>query len=169
MRKPVIASVRGAVAGFGLSLMNSCDLAVSSDDAYFTMAYRHIGVSPDGSGTYGLPRVVGMKRAMAIALLGDRFDAQYALDAGLVNLVVTAEQLSASTLALARRLSSGPIGALGRTKVLLNESINRHLLDQLSEEKESFLQCADDTDFAIGLQAFMDRRTPQFSADGVPV
>jgi 2-(1,2-epoxy-1,2-dihydrophenyl)acetyl-CoA isomerase len=67
MEKPVLASVRGAVAGFGPSLMNSCDFAIAADDAYFTMAYRNIGASPDGGGTYGLPRIVGTKRAMEIA------------------------------------------------------------------------------------------------------
>ncbi|MBL8486573.1 MAG: enoyl-CoA hydratase/isomerase family protein, partial [Rhodocyclaceae bacterium] len=131
MPKPVVASVRGAVAGFGLSLMNACDLAVAADNAYFTLAYCHIGTTPDGSGTYGLPRLVGLKQAMEIALLGDRFDAARALSLGLVNGVVAAADLEAETLALARRLAKGPTLAYGRTKRLVNESLNRTLTEQL--------------------------------------
>jgi 2-(1,2-epoxy-1,2-dihydrophenyl)acetyl-CoA isomerase len=76
MPQPVIASVHGAVAGFGLSLMGACDLAIAADDAYFTSAYRHIGLTPDGGSTWTLPRLVGVKKAMEIVLLGERFDAR---------------------------------------------------------------------------------------------
>ncbi|HLQ86645.1 MAG TPA: enoyl-CoA hydratase/isomerase family protein, partial [Salinisphaeraceae bacterium] len=101
MPKPVIASVQGAVAGFGLSLMNSCDLVIAADNAYFTLAYCHIGTSPDGSGTFGLPRTVGIKRAMEIALLGERFDAAHAHQIGLVNRVVAPAELERATYELA--------------------------------------------------------------------
>ncbi|WP_269139703.1 enoyl-CoA hydratase/isomerase family protein [Burkholderia stagnalis] len=148
--KPVIASVRGAVAGFGLSLMNSCDLAVATDDAYFTMAYCNIGASPDGSGTYGLPRVVGLKRAMEIALLGDRFDAAQALDWGLANRVVPAAELDATTR------------ALGRTRQLLNASLTRTLSEQLLAEQESFSACTTDAYFEHGARAFVEKRKPRF-------
>ena len=88
MPKPVLASVRGAVAGFGMSLMMACDLALAADSAYFTLAYTLIGVSPDGGSTFSLPRIVGQKKAMEIALLGERFDAATAERLGLVNRVV---------------------------------------------------------------------------------
>lgn len=162
MGKPVIASVRGAVAGFGLSLMNSCDLAVAADDAYFTMAYCNIGASPDGSGTYGLPRVVGLKRAMEIALLGDRFDAAQALDWGLVNRVVPAAELDDATRVLAARVAAGPTRALGRTKQLLNASLTRTLSEQLLAEQESFAACTTDADFEHGVRAFVEKRKPRF-------
>lgn len=163
MEKPVLASVQGAVAGFGLSLMNSCDLAIAADSAYFTMAYRNIGASPDGSGTYGLPRIVGVKRAMELALLGDRFDAQRALDLGLVNWVVPPVELASATRQLATRLAAGPTRALGRTKRLLNESLSNNLASQLLAEQDSFASCTSDADFAIGLQAFIDRQEPRFT------
>lgn len=163
MEKPVIASVRGVVAGFGLSLMNSCDLAVAADDAYFTMAYCNIGTSPDGSATYGLPRVVGLKRAMEIALLGERFDARQALDLGLVNRVVPVSALANTTHALAMRLATSPTRALGRTKRLLNESLNRTLAEQLQAEQESFSQCAAEADFEYGVRAFVEKRKPLFT------
>lgn len=162
MEKPVLASVRGAVAGFGFSLMNSCDLAVAAEDAYFTMAYCNIGTSPDGSGTYGLPRIVGLKRAMEIALLGERFNARQAHEFGLVNRVVPATALADTTRSLAMRLAAGPTQALGRTKRLLNESLNRTLVEQLQAELESFAQCAMEADFECGVRAFVEKRTPLF-------
>ena len=73
--KPIIASTRGAVAGAGVSLAAACDLIIASHDAFFTLAYCHIGISPDGSATYSLPRMVGIKKAMEMVLLGDRIDA----------------------------------------------------------------------------------------------
>ena len=162
MPKPVVASVRGAVAGFGLSLMNACDLAVAADNAYFTLAYCHIGTTPDGSGTYGLPRLVGLKQAMEIALLGDRFDAARALSLGLVNGVVPAADLEAETLALARRLAKGPTLAYGRTKRLVNESLNRTLTEQLLAEQDCFTASAMTADFAEGVRAFVEKRKPHF-------
>ena len=81
MAKPVLASVQGAAAGFGLSMILASDLAIAGDDAYFTLAYRHIGLSADGGATYFLPRIVGERRALEIALLGERFTAQRAAPA----------------------------------------------------------------------------------------
>ncbi|CVI62612.1 enoyl-CoA hydratase (plasmid) [Agrobacterium leguminum] len=162
MDKPVVASVRGAVAGFGLSLMNSCDLVVAADNSYFTMAYRNIGASPDGSGTYGLPRIVGLKRAMEIALLGERFDAVKALEFGLVNRVVPVDELQTVSQAVALSLAQGPTLALARTKHLLNASLDRTLTEQLLAEQESFAACSLDEDFEIGLQSFIEKRRPVF-------
>ena len=81
MPHPVVGRVHGAVAGFGLSLMNACDLVVAADDAYFASAYRHIALTPDGGGSWSLPRLVGLRKAMEILLLGERFDAAEALRA----------------------------------------------------------------------------------------
>lgn len=163
MEKPVVASVQGAVAGFGLSLMNSCDLAIAADNAYFAMAYRNIGASPDGGGTFSLPRIVGLKRAMEIALLSERFDARRALELGLVNRVVAAAELAEQTRSLAARLAAGPTRALGRTKRLLNTSLSNDLANQLLAEQDSFSTCSLDADFAAGLQAFIDKQEPRFT------
>lgn len=163
MEKPVVASVRGAAAGFGLSLMNSCDLAIAADDAYFTMAYRNIGASPDGGGTYTLPRLVGTKRAMEIALLSERFDAERALELGLINRVVPAAALVEATRSWALHLAAGPTRALGRTKRLINESLAQSLSNQLLAEQDAFSACSADKDFAQGLSAFFEKRSPNFS------
>lgn len=162
MPKPVVASVRGAAAGFGMSLMMGADLAVAADDAVFTLAYCHIGTSPDGASTFMLPRAVGMKRAMEIALLGDRFGAEQALAWGLVNQVVPAAELDEATRKLAARLAHGPTLAYAKTKALLNQSLHSTLEAQLRAEAESFSLCAASEDFAEGVGAFANKRKPEF-------
>ena len=97
MPKPVVASLRGAAAGFGLSLALAADLAIAAEDAYFTLAYSLIGTSPDGGSSWHLPRLVGLRKAMEIALLGDRFDAAEAERLGLVNWVVPPDALEAES------------------------------------------------------------------------
>ncbi|MFI4988026.1 MAG: enoyl-CoA hydratase/isomerase family protein [Alphaproteobacteria bacterium] len=163
MPQPVIASVRGAAAGFGMSLVMACDLAVAAEDAYFTLAYSLIGTSPDGSGTYHLPRIVGMKKAMELALLAERFDAKTALTLGLVNKVVPPAELEAASEALAERLAAGPTHAYGNTKRLMNRSLASTLADQLQAEAESFADCGAGEDFAEGVRAFVEKRKPRFS------
>ncbi len=162
MPKPVVASVRGAAAGFGLSLMLACDLALAADNAYFTLAYSLIGASPDGSSTFSLPRVVGQKKAMELALLGERFDAATAERLGLVNRVVPAASLEEETAKLAARLAAGPTAVYGRTKALLNASMQSSLEAQLQREAECFAQSASEPDFREGIAAFVEKRAPRF-------
>lgn len=160
--RPVIARLDGAVAGFGISLMNACDLAVAAEDTVFTLAYIHIGTSPDGGSTHSLTRLVGMKKAKEIALLGDRFDAREALECGLVNKVVAADQLADETARYAHRLAKGPRDAIARTKALLNGAPERPLCEQLEQEARSFADCAVSADFREGVTAFVEKRSPQF-------
>ncbi len=162
MPKPVVASVSGAAAGFGMSLMMACDLALAADNAYFTLAYTLIGATPDGGSTYALPRIVGQKKAMEIALLGERFDAATAERLGLVNRVVPAGALEAETQKLAARLAAGPTTAYGRTKALINRSLETSLETQLQREAEFFAQSAAEPDFAAGIKAFIEKRKPQW-------
>ena len=163
MPKPVIASLRGAAAGFGLSLAMATDLAIAADDAFFTLAYCRIGTSPDGGSSYHLPRILGLRKAMEIALLGDRFDAATALRLGLVNWVVPTADLEAETAKLAARLAGGPGHALGETKALLNASLDNPLEAQLALEVESFAACAATQDFAEGVTAFVEKRSANFT------
>ncbi len=162
MPKPVIASVGGAVAGFGVALISACDLALAADSSYFTLAYCHIGTSPDGGATYALPRLVGVKQAMEIALLGERFGARRALELGLVNRVLPSADLAAETRKLAERLAAGPTAVYGRTKRLINESLDHSLIEQLQAEQDCFAESAADADFAEGVRAFVAKRKPKF-------
>jgi 2-(1,2-epoxy-1,2-dihydrophenyl)acetyl-CoA isomerase len=162
MPKPVVASLQGAAAGFGLSLALATDLAIASEDAYFTLAYCLIGTSPDGGSSYHLPRIVGLRKAMEIALLGERFNAETAQRLGLVNWVVPAGDLEAETTKLAARLAGGPGHALSQTKALLNASLGNALEAQLALEAESFASCAATEDFAEGVSAFIEKRSAKF-------
>ena len=163
MPKPVVASVSGACAGFGLSFMSAADLAIAADDSYYTLAYTLIGTSPDGGSTYALPRLVGLKKATELALLGDRFDAATAKDYGLVNWVVPAADLAAETEKLAARLAAGPTVAYGRTKALLQRSLDNPLERQLQLEADNFAACAVEPDFAEGVTAFVEKRRAAFT------
>ena len=163
MPHPVIGQVHGAVAGFGLSLMNVCDLVVASDDTYFASAYRNIALTPDGGGSWSLPRIVGMRRAMEIMLLGERFDAHRALELGLVNRVVPAAELDRAVAAVVDALVTGPVMAIRNAKRLMRESLSRSLSEQLDAEAASFGACSATDDFAEGISAFLEKRPAVFA------
>ncbi|MBN9594488.1 MAG: enoyl-CoA hydratase [Afipia sp.] len=160
--QPVIASLHGAVAGAGMSIALATDLAIAADTAIFTLAYSKLGTSPDGSSSWTLPRLVGLRKAMEIALLSDVYDAQEALRLGLVNRVVPAADLASETDKLARRLADGPTFAFGQTKALLRGSLDNSLHDQLAAEAAGFGACIGTKDFAEGVNAFLSKRQPTF-------
>ena len=163
IRQPVLASVRGSVAGYGFSLMNACDMVIAADDAVFTIAYSRIGTSPDGGSSWTLPRIVGYRRAFELMVLGDRFDAETALQFGLINRMVTVSNLEQETAALTKRFLNAPAFAIGNTKRLLAQSAHSNLEQQLSAESESFVQCTSHPDFEEGLTAFLEKRRARFN------
>lgn len=165
MPHPVIGRVHGAVAGFGLSLMNACDLVVAADDAYFASAYRQIALTPDGGGSWSLPRLVGLRQAMEIFLLGERFGAAEALAVGIVNKVVPRAELDKATAAIAQSIAAGPVQAIRRTKRLVRESLARTLSEQLQAEAVNFSECSASADFVEGINAFLAKRPPQFGRE----
>lgn len=159
---PVIASVHGVAAGASLSVVAACDLAIAAEGTRFNLAFAKLGASCDTSSSWSLPRLVGLKRAMEIALLCETFDAAEAQRMGLVNRVVPAERLEAETLAIARTLASGPTQAYGRIKGLMWHSLERSLAEQLDAEREAFVASSQTADFAEGVSAFLAKRTPVF-------
>ena len=165
MGKPVLASVHGACAGAGFSVLCAADLAIASEDARFTLAYANIGASPDGGSTYFLPRLVGYKKAMELTLLPETFDARQAQTLGLVNWVVPAGQLATETERIARRLAAGPTRAYSEAKRLMNQSFAQGLEAQMEEELAAFARCARTADLAEGLAAFAAKRKPAFAGN----
>jgi 2-(1,2-epoxy-1,2-dihydrophenyl)acetyl-CoA isomerase len=163
MPKPVLACVHGAVAGGGLSVMLACDLAIASRDAQLALAYASIGTSPDGGSSFSLPRIVGLRKALELAFLGERLDAVAALALGLVNWVVEPEELQARAAEILGRLAAGPTFAYGRTKALFNETWERPMAEQLDAELASFGRCIPTHDFAEGTGAFVQKRKPSFT------
>lgn len=160
--KPVLASVHGAVAGAGVSLVAAADFCVAAEGTKFTMAYSRLGTSPDGGATHTLPRLLGYRKALELLLLSDTFDARAALDLGLVNRVVSAGQLEAETGAIAIRLALGATAAYGEIKRLVYAGQDRTLAAQLEAEAEAFARCAGTRDFAEGVTAFVEKRKPNF-------
>lgn len=159
---PVVAVLHGAVAGFGVSLAAACDLSIAAEDARFTLAYCHIGTSPDGGSTYVLPRIIGFKKAMELALLGDRFGAREALEWGLINKAVPADQVESAVEEWVGRLAAGPRFAYRRTKALLYASLDETFTRQVKAEEEAFKLCAQTSDFAEGVTAFVEKRKARF-------
>ncbi len=160
--QPVVAKVRGACAGFGLSLMLGCDLAICADNTKFTSAYASIGLSADGGMSYFLPRVVGTRKAMELLMLAERFDAAEALRLGLVNRVVAASELDLAVEALVGRLLQGPRHAYGEIKRLMAATLDQKLETQLQSEAEAFGRCSATGDFVEGVTAFLEKRKPGF-------
>lgn len=163
LQAPVVASVHGAVAGGGLGLVLGCDLVIAAEGTRFGIAYPTIGASCDCSTSWGLPRLVGLRKALELALLAENFDAAEALRLGLVNRVVPAADLAGETARLVQRLASGPTQAYGRLKHLMRASLQNGLDKQLDAEAEGFLDCAHTEDFAEGVDAFLNKRAPTFT------
>jgi len=159
---PVIGSLHGAVAGAGMGVALACDLAIAAEGTRFSMAYPLIGASADCATTWGLPRVVGLRNALRIALLAEPFDAARALRYGLINEVVPAAELHSRTEAWAQQLAQGAPLALAQLKQLLRSSGQRSLADQLQTKTKAFAACAASIDFTEGATAFLEKRRPAF-------
>lgn len=159
---PTIAAINGVVAGAGMGLAMATDLAVAVDSAVFTMAYTGIGVSPDGSSTYFLPRLVGTRRAMEMILTNTRLSAIEAQELGLVNRVVAADDFDATVGELSARLAAGPTLAFIRARQLVRSSLPNDPVAQMAAEGENILAAATSRDFYEGISAFIEKREPHF-------
>ena len=162
---PVVASVHGAVAGAGVGIMLAADLAIAADDTRINLAYTAIGATPDATSTWTLPRLVGLRRSMEIALLSDSYPAADALALGLVNRVVPRAELDSATDAIVRRLASGPTQAYGRIKKLLRGSFDRTMEEQMALERTAFRESSLTADFKEGTLAFVGKRRAKFTGE----
>jgi 2-(1,2-epoxy-1,2-dihydrophenyl)acetyl-CoA isomerase len=163
LEAPVIAAVHGSAAGAGMSLAASADLVLAGASSRFVLAYTAIGLTPDGSGSWALPRVVGMRKALELALTNRPLSADEAADLGLVTRVVPDDELAQEALALAHTLAAGPTGALGAAKRLIRESLDTDLEAHLAAETRSLVRAAQSADAIEGIAAFVEKRPPTFT------
>jgi len=162
MPKPVIAAVHGPAAGGGFSLALACDLRVMADDAFLQLGYTTQGLAPDGGGSFALPRLVGLARALEIAMLDPRLDATRCRELGLVHRVVPRDRVAAETLALARELEGRAAAAIGHTKLLLHAAAASALAEQLERERLAIAECGDSPEGREGVTAFLAKRPPDY-------
>jgi 2-(1,2-epoxy-1,2-dihydrophenyl)acetyl-CoA isomerase len=161
--KPVVAAVHGVVAGVAFNLMLGCDLRIAKEGTRFAQAFVKIGLSPDGGGTYFLPRMVGYARACELTMLPTEIDAKTALNWGLINQVVSADIFENVVRKTSEKLANGPTLAIGRTKSLLNQTFERSLTEQMEAERLVQIENAASENFEEGLKAFTEKRQPKFS------
>ncbi|MBX9459710.1 MAG: enoyl-CoA hydratase/isomerase family protein [Rhizobium sp.] len=157
-----IGALKGAVAGGGMSLALNFDLAIAAADTVFNLAYNRIAASPDCGGSWALPRLVGTRKALEIALLSESIEAAEALRLGLVNRIVPLDELDGEVEKIAARLAMGSAAAQGRTKLLMRSAFDRTHSEQLDAERDCFAASATSADFAEALDAFFAKRKPQF-------
>ncbi len=162
IEKPVIAAVNGVAAGAGAALALACDLLVMADDASLMMAFSNIGLVPDAGACWFLVRQVGYSRAYQIAIEGERISAARCLELGLTNKVAASDQLLPETLAWAHKLAKRPTLALGLTKHALNHAAQHDLASTIEYEARLQKQTIPSHDHLEGVQAFAERRAPEF-------
>jgi 2-(1,2-epoxy-1,2-dihydrophenyl)acetyl-CoA isomerase len=163
MPQPMVARIRGAVAGAALGFVGGCDFAVCEENSIFVLAHARIGASPDGSSSYYLPRLVGVRKAKELAFFGDRITAREALDLGLVSHVVAAGQLDAKINELVQRIVAAPAESVRRAKLLMDRALHNTLAEQLALEAECFGACAATDNFKEGVSAFVEKRPAAFN------
>ena len=163
MCAPLVIAVNGSAGGGGMSLACAGDLVLAGESAKFTMAYTRIGLTPDGSSTYYLPRIVGLRRTMELALTNRTLSAREAEALGLVTRVVPDDQLIAQAEAISKELAQGPTQAYGGVKRLLYSSLNTPLQEQMEFESEWIAEMARTRDAQEGMAAFAGKRAPKFN------
>jgi 2-(1,2-epoxy-1,2-dihydrophenyl)acetyl-CoA isomerase len=163
MRKPVIAAINGVAAGAGFSIALSCDFRVIERSAILRQAYTSNGLCIDGGGTFTLPRLVGLAKAIEIAAFDEPISADKALEWGLVTKVVEDGKSVEEAFEMAKRLANTSLYSFGRVKELLTESFNTPLELQLERERKGLSACAAHPDGREGIQAFLEKRKPLFN------
>ena len=167
MPKPVIAMVNGVAAGAGCNLALDCDLRIASDNAVFSESFINVGLHPDWGGSFFLPRLVGPGRAMEMMLTGKKVEAEEAQEIGLVHQVVPSSHLREHTTRLAQRLAEAPPTAVRLIKLAVYNSLQFDLETMFDFETEAQEQCWNSPESTEGIQAFTQRRRPNFGP-GLP-
>ncbi len=160
---PVIAAVNGVAAGAGANIALACDLVVAARSASFVQAFVKLGLVPDSGGTWFLPRLVGTARALGLTLLGEKLSAEQAAAWGLIWRCVEDAELAAVVESLALQFAAAPTRGLARTKQAIYDGLNRGLREQLDIERDYQGELGRSADYAEGVAAFSEKRTPRFT------
>jgi 2-(1,2-epoxy-1,2-dihydrophenyl)acetyl-CoA isomerase len=162
MEKPVVAAINGIAAGGGFSLALACDFRIMSQSAILRQAYTSSGLSMDGGGSFALPRLVGLARAMEILAFDEPISPAKALEWGLVTKVVPGDQLREEAIAMLERLARTSLYSFAWSKKLMTDSWNNTLETQLEMERQGISNCAAHPDGQEGIRAFVEKRQPNF-------
>ncbi|MCW3075200.1 MAG: enoyl-CoA hydratase [Flaviaesturariibacter sp.] len=165
LEKPVVAAVNGVAAGAGANIAFACDIVVAASSASFIQAFSKIGLIPDSGGTFFLPRLIGWQRASALMMTGDKVSAAEAQQMGMIYKVFEADNFVAESQKLATTLAAMPTRGLALTKRALNQSFINNFEDQLHDEELLQEQAGRTKDYKEGVQAFLEKRTPNFTGE----
>ncbi|ASS47783.1 MAG: 2-(1,2-epoxy-1,2-dihydrophenyl)acetyl-CoA isomerase [Candidatus Fluviicola riflensis] len=162
LEKPVIAAVNGVAAGAGANIALACDLTIAKQSASFIQAFSKIGLIPDSGGTFFLPRIVGMQKALGLMMTGDKVTAEQADAMNMIYKAVPDESFEEEVTKLAETLAKMPTRGLGLTKKAVNQSFSNDLTEQLALEEELQTEAGQTEDFSEGVNAFLEKRKPEF-------
>lgn len=162
IEKPIVGAVNGVAAGAGANIALACDVCVAAESAKFIQAFSMIGLIPDSGGTFTLPRLVGMQKASALMMLGDRVPAKEAERMGMIYNYFPDEDFENESMKLAVKLAGMPTKGLGLTKRALNLSMISDLTTQLKVEEELQTMAGSTHDYNEGVAAFLAKRKPEF-------
>ena len=162
IEKPVIAAVNGVAAGAGANIALACDITFAKKSASFIQAFSKIGLIPDSGGTFFLPRLIGMQKALALMMTGDKISAEEAEKLNMIYKVIEDDDFSFEITRFSEQLAMMPTRGLGLTKKAVNLGLFNSLEDQLELEEKLQTQAGETDDFAEGVNAFLQKRTPQF-------
>ena len=163
IEKPIVCGVNGVAAGAGANIALACDITVAAASASFIQAFSKIGLIPDSGGTFHLPRLIGLQRAAALMMLGEKLSAADAAAMGMIYKMLPDEGFDGAALAIAQQLAQMPTLALGYTKRLLNLSLTNSLEHQLDAEDKYQTIAGDSADYREGVAAFLAKRKPVFT------
>ena len=165
LEKPVVAAINGVAAGAGANIALCCDIVVAAASASFIQAFSKIGLIPDSSGTFVLPRLIGWQKASALMMLGEKVPAEEAERIGMIYKVFPDETFAENSMSIASYLSQMPTKGLAFTKQLLGHSSRSSLEEQLQDEDIYQQRAASTKDFEEGVKAFLEKRIPKFTGE----
>jgi 2-(1,2-epoxy-1,2-dihydrophenyl)acetyl-CoA isomerase len=165
IEKPIIGAINGVAAGAGANIALACDIVLASENASFIQAFSKIGLIPDSAGTFFLPRLIGIQKATALMMLGDKVTATEAENLGMIYKCFSLETFDDEVIKMATTLANMPTKALGLTKRLMNQSLTNNLEQQLQLESDMQIEASATNDYSEGVTAFVEKRKPIFKGN----